>query len=787
MSSKPFKAPTSGAKKPTLKLKNLKKPDLGKKKKMTKPDLNTSGAGGDRSTPKPSLPMKQLVKKVGGGKPLLGKKGPLKPSFKTGNKDALQIGESPASSNPASANPSPAHGGRPMAPKKPVINKIHAQGPLQLKNIRKHDVSNIKSRPNEDSDDSYDNSEFGSDTEVDMKPLKSNKKITSNAIKFKAPNLGQRLDIQKKDQESGFAAQKKIVVAKQEVRIDSEAENKQFPRAENLREILHLDTQEFDNCFSLQPQTPNDLYFDKLKTHQIQSVPVQSNDDNVDREIGTDEIETAEAFNQYPEDVGTNYWKMKKQELGQTHYDEQENKQKAASNLEKLLTQATPVFDEVLTENVELADLIKPKASTLASHSLKARVAIPQRILGHLGVKSQKLKATATFDSAPMVKTAAAFELEREDGSLIHLVGVFFLSNGQPFRFLVAPDPITSICAPLENRVVVGTSLGTLCLYDLSETTNISATLPNLVEANETIKFYEPTFSTDGLDDPIHYSSIMSLKGLVKKGSSRVAAIDESGQISIWVLITLKEGDYAGSIADLTLNIGGKSKLALSAQVSIAEKLRLGFDPSTVEIDFHPGDKNAFVFSTEYGLFYSKVNKASGETFATPQIRELDTSPISQNSRCTTLSFSDMDFILAGFSDGSIAVFHAEYSSPLSIWYSACKVGVKQINWCSIYFTEGKRQTGYVESRIADRLCEFVVIDDDLQFYIWNLTKDIHKHVHTIGFPSNDLKSLIDPAHLNLTQISKTAADQTFNISLSLSDSEIAVYLMNFKKGKPIT
>ena len=45
----------------------------------------------------------------------------------------------------------------------------------------------------------------------------------------------------KKEVGGGFATQKKIVVAKQEVRVDTEAENKQFSRASNLREMLHLD------------------------------------------------------------------------------------------------------------------------------------------------------------------------------------------------------------------------------------------------------------------------------------------------------------------------------------------------------------------------------------------------------------------------------------------------------------------------------------------------------------------------------------------------------------------
>ena len=101
----------------------------------------------------------------------------------------------------------------------------------------------------------------------------------------------------------------------------------------------------------------------------------------------------------------------------------------------------------------------------------------------------------------------------------------------------------------------------------------------------------------------------------------------------------------------------------------------------------------------------------------------------------TSISYSDQGFILVGFKDGSIALFNSEYSSPLSIWYNTCTSGVKVVKWCSIYFTEGKRASSeFEDSRLANRLCEFFVLDESLKFYIWNLNKDIHKSVHQIDF-----------------------------------------------------
>lgn len=134
----------------------------------------------------------------------------------------------------------------------------------------------------------------------------------------------------------------------------------------------------------------------------------------------------------------------------------------------------------------------------------------------------------------------------------------------------------------------------------------------------------------------------------------------------------LKEGDPAGSIADLTLCIEGKIKLVLNGVVNLSEKMRGSFDPETFQIDFNPSDKNQFCFSTKFGLFYSKINVTRGEVFSSPTVRKLDISTIGTEVIVTSISFSDQGFILVGFDEGSIGLYHSDYSSPLSVWYNAC-------------------------------------------------------------------------------------------------------------------
>ena len=109
----------------------------------------------------------------------------------------------------------------------------------------------------------------------------------------------------------------------------------------------------------MKPQTKADLYFDKLKTNQIFNIQIQSNDDNVERENMTDEIWTNDVFNQFPEDVGFNYWKLRKDGAS---VNEQQGDLESKINLNEFISWATPVIESLLNENLEIWNLEAPKA-----------------------------------------------------------------------------------------------------------------------------------------------------------------------------------------------------------------------------------------------------------------------------------------------------------------------------------------------------------------------------------------------------------------------------------------
>ena len=249
-------------------------------------------------------------------------------------------------------------------------------------------------------------------------------------------------------------------------------------------------------------------------------------------------------------------------------------------------------------------------------------------------------------------------------------------------HYLRTSNEVTTICTPFESVLICGTKLGSICVFDLNE--NV---IQENVELGDEIvknlelealkrhyKILEPAFSTDGLVDIVHYFDITKLVSLSSEGSHRVIAIDSVGKLSSWIVIQFSEGDWAGSLADLTLKIGGKIKLAFNHEIDLSQKLNIVYEPETFEIDFDPNDLNSFVFSTSNGLFYSKLFGDYDDISSTKggaAARNLDTSAIGEMIRVTSISFSDQNYILAGFEEGTIGLYHSDFSGPMTVWHNS--------------------------------------------------------------------------------------------------------------------
>ena len=102
----------------------------------------------------------------------------------------------------------------------------------------------------------------------------------------------------------GFREIKGLVMGE---RVDHQAAGNQAIRAKELRDIIQLSEEEHFNIFEMVPQTPQDIYFNKLQGGSIKTAIVSTVDDNVDQEMQTEDLGNLNKFNQAPDDILINY------------------------------------------------------------------------------------------------------------------------------------------------------------------------------------------------------------------------------------------------------------------------------------------------------------------------------------------------------------------------------------------------------------------------------------------------------------------------------------------------
>jgi len=63
--------------------------------------------------------------------------------------------------------------------------------------------------------------------------------------------------------------------------------------------------------FEMVPQTPQDVYFSKLAAGTLKTAIISSSDDQIDKDVQTEDLGEENKFNQAPEDIVANYNKNK--------------------------------------------------------------------------------------------------------------------------------------------------------------------------------------------------------------------------------------------------------------------------------------------------------------------------------------------------------------------------------------------------------------------------------------------------------------------------------------------
>jgi hypothetical protein len=255
-----------------------------------------------------------------------------------------------------------------MIPAQETAEKMRPVGPSKLLEVKTRAKNRLFDEPaskvkQHGSDDSYDedfeNYDEDFESESEAKPKKKVIKFNNQS----KPNLT-TTNTNSMVASNGFAQNRGIVMNKR--KTNNALSNKQYERIENLRPLIEIEYEEYHNQLNLKPQNAQDMYFNKLQTHKIHNEMIQSNDDNINRDVQTDAIEETEVACQAPEDL----FVVDKNVVTNTVQD-----------LNGFINRITPTMEVVLDENIQLLDLLNPAAQNKNPVEKKAEVTCPNDLL----------------------------------------------------------------------------------------------------------------------------------------------------------------------------------------------------------------------------------------------------------------------------------------------------------------------------------------------------------------------------------------------------------------------
>ncbi|XP_069815009.1 cytoplasmic dynein 2 intermediate chain 1 isoform X2 [Dendropsophus ebraccatus] len=497
-------------------------------------------------------------------------------------------------------------------------------------------------------------------------------------------------------------------------------------------EILRLIDLDFSSTFSLldlPPVKEYEMYIRNFGKTNTKQAYVQCNDDAVDQEIQTEEIDHEEKWTQHPREGAAVCGGHKNdvvQDIGVvTKVDSQ--------RLTAFLRSACQVMTVLLEES---------RAEMQSNHKAQSK--------DHcLSISDSCLLLNTNLN---FLQGRSVYQLQFSEAQRHLLLTVHGLGNSNesislcdkyiiciwdiwqpstPQKILICESEVRCCCfSPGKASLVfAGTVDGSVLVWDLREDISMHQTMM-IQDANWT--FRSATFSTDGIFTQVSHthavkaiepvpsaetkdhgisslSSAEEMSGL----SFQVASLDESGHLILWVVVELRKVDLAGSQSDLGLIPGGKVKLIHSSSVHLSDKffhkdvLMLG-SPQTLDIKFLPRDFNHFVVGTDIGL----VTHGTRYGLVEPPMQYTSLHTKLRPSQVTTIDFSPfgVSAFLAGCSDGSIRLHTMSTEFPAMQWSDS---------------TDGRSVTTLQWS--LTRPTVFFVLDAASSIYIWDLSQnDLH-------------------------------------------------------------
>uniref|UniRef100_A0A8C9AK36 Cytoplasmic dynein 2 intermediate chain 1 n=1 Tax=Prolemur simus TaxID=1328070 RepID=A0A8C9AK36_PROSS len=500
---------------------------------------------------------------------------------------------------------------------------------------------------------------------------------------------------------------------------------KQKTRSTKLLRLIDLDFSFTFSLLDLPPVNEYDMYIRNFGKKNTKQAYVQYNEDNVERDVQTEEIETREVWTQHPGESNVVSGGSEKRDISDATVVPKIDTPRLSSFLQAACQVVAVLLEE---DRLAAGPSQTPRAQdgtlSISESSSQLNTNLPflqNRKVSCLHVSRAQRQTVVSVHDLP--KKAFAPQL---DGRYILCVWDIWQPSG-PQKVLICESKVTCCCfSPLKAFLLfAGTVHGSVAVWDLREDSRIH----HYVKLSDCFwTFRTSTFSTDGLFTPVnHQSPLQAIEpvstSVCKKQSFvlspfstqeemsglsfHIASLDESGVLNVWVVVELPKADTAGSVSDLGLLPGGRIKLVHSAVIPLGRSLSCKVSEfwattQMLNIKFLPSDPNRFIVGTDVGLVVHGARQDLGASPASFKPQQRGLRPV----RVNAIDFSPFGepIFLAGCSDGSVRLHRLSCEHPLLQWDSS---------------TGGRAVTGLQWS--PARPAVFLVQDDTSNIYVWDL------------------------------------------------------------------
>ncbi|XP_055859881.1 cytoplasmic dynein 2 intermediate chain 1-like isoform X1 [Biomphalaria glabrata] len=472
---------------------------------------------------------------------------------------------------------------------------------------------------------------------------------------------------------------------------------KAWKRYEDLSKLIELDVSKYE-MFDLPPVKEYDLYIRSFGRSDTRQAYVQTRDDDIDRDIQTEDVETLVKWTQHPPDNEI--------AVGGEGINVQTGSDRVAVNgttdPEKLNTFLNKVGQFLFTildeESKSSSDEEKMKEN-------KSKISFSEKVfqLGASFLKGHSVVALSfcqsepnfllsihgphyDFDQVNMDKTGETSSVSTQQSSTQSMSFICVWNISQPtypYRICGSDMKITTACfSPTRAALVfAGMSDGSVALWDLRETGSHHRNL-TIEDQEHLVRF--PTYITARVLEyenhtspvvkivPVDSHLIGSQKGEIitasKSGLSfQLASIDENAVLNLWVVAEVSVPDAAGSESDLGLAPAGKIKLLRSSTLTITNPNKLvsrSQELKALDLHLNPADLKHFYVATDAGCVVHGVrfgNRAYPQYYSSivdspVPIVSIDFSPFGQ------------PYFLAAYQEGTLHLFHTQIDKPIATW-----------------------------------------------------------------------------------------------------------------------